>query len=166
MNLQHAHLLLNHIPVVGLGFAAAFLLWGVLRKSSDVIRAALLSFVVVAIISVPVFFTGNAAEEIVEEIPGVSHGMIERHEDAGLVALIGLEVLGVAALVALVASRRKPLVSRTAATVCLVLAMVVGGVVGWAANLGGQIRHPEIGSSHAVASTEDKHEDHGGSGRR
>lgn len=46
------------------------------------------------------------------DLPGVSKGIIERHEDVANVAFVGLAVLGVAALAFLIYGRRKAVLPR------------------------------------------------------
>src|SRR5512140_1965426 len=106
MSPAHIHLALNHLPVVGTLLGLLLLLFGVVRRSDEVQKAALAVFVVAALLAVPTYFTGESTEEIVEHLPGVSEALIERHEDAALVAFAALGVLGLAALGALALFRR------------------------------------------------------------
>ena len=55
--------------------------------------------------TVPAYLSGKAAEEVVEELPGVEEERIETHEDAGLLAAITSWALGVLALAGLLAVR-------------------------------------------------------------
>lgn len=155
MNPAHLHLVLNHFPVVGLVFALALLGWGALRKNPSLTKAGFVALVVVALLAVPAFLTGEPAEKIAEGLPGVSDPIIEQHEDAAKAALIVTLVAGVAALVGLWLARGKAVASWCASSVLLV-AVVAAGLVAWAANLGGKVRHTEIRGSAPVASV---HED-------
>lgn len=149
MNLTHVHLLLNHIPVIGVGFALLLLVASLLKKSDDLKRASLWLFILSALVALPTYFTGEPAEETVERLPGVSHAIIESHEEAALFALLAIEVLGVLALAALFLYRRSENLARLLVLASLVVALVAGGLMGWTANLGGQIRHTEIRSQTA-----------------
>ena len=82
MNATHFHLILNHIPVLGTAFGLGLLIFGLLRTSDEIKKAALGIFVIVAIATIPVYFTGEPAEEGVESLPGVSKAFMERHEEA------------------------------------------------------------------------------------
>jgi hypothetical protein len=88
MNWAHVHLLLNHVPVIGVAFGFFLLLLGVVRKSDELKRASLVVFVVVGALAVPTYLTGEPAEKIVRDLPGVSRALIEQHEDAAMFALI------------------------------------------------------------------------------
>jgi glucan phosphoethanolaminetransferase (alkaline phosphatase superfamily) len=90
-----------------------------------------------------VFFTGEGAEEAVEHAPGVSEGVIERHEEAARLALISIGVGGGFALAALL-SLKWLLVARVLKPLVLVLTITSGGLMAQTAHLGGQIRHTEI----------------------
>jgi hypothetical protein len=144
MDPVHLHLFLNHVPVVGGVGALVLLAWGLVRRSIDVTVIGLVALVVVALITVPVFLTGDDAEELVERLPGVSMEIAERHEDAALSAIIGIEATAAIALAALFVwrtTRRYPMFPTVAALVVGIAACVL---IVRAAALGGQIRHSEI----------------------
>lgn len=44
MSATHLHLVLNHVPILGIPFGIALLLMGVLRHSEELKRAALVTF--------------------------------------------------------------------------------------------------------------------------
>ena len=146
MDGAHLHLLVNHIPVLGafgllLLFTIAFA-----RHDSSLARLTLVLSVALAAASAGVFLTGEPAEEAVEHLAGAAEVAIEPHEDAALIATVGFGIFGAAALVALLVYRRRTL-PRWVAGGALVGTLVVAGLMGWAANLGGRIRHTEIGAS-------------------
>jgi hypothetical protein len=106
MNWAHVHLLLGHLPVIGTIFGVLLLLLALLRKSEELKRVSLGVFVFTALIVLPVYFTGEPAEEVVEHLPGVAEPLIERHENAALFALLIAGVTGIAALIWLIIFRR------------------------------------------------------------
>ncbi len=143
MDAVHVHLALNHVPVVGLGLSFLLLLAAVVMKSDDAKRLALGTFVLVALIALPAYFTGKAAEDAVEKLPGVSEDLIERHEDAATFALVGVEIVGVVTLGGLFLFSRAS-VPKWLVAVVLVLSLAESGLLAWTAYVGGQIRHSEI----------------------
>ncbi len=143
MNGAHLHLILNHFPIVGLIFSVILLAAALYRKSPELTRAAAVAFVAIAVVAIPVYLTGEPAEEIVEHMPGVAEDILERHETAGLVSLIALELLGAVALLGLVVSRGAQTLPRWLGPTLMALAVAVTAWVGWTANLGGQITHEE-----------------------
>lgn len=149
MSLTNLHLILNHLTIVGVPLAAVFLLHGLLKGNVSSRRFALMILFVMSVVVLPVYFTGEPAEESVEHLPGVVESMIETHEDAGKVAMIITVILGITSLVALWFQKdeRK---GRTAAVVVLVLAVVAIGSLTYTGSLGGKIRHTEIRNGAAV----------------
>jgi hypothetical protein len=147
MNPAHLHLLLNHIPVIGIPFGTGLLIWGFLRKSQEVKTTALLVFVAIALLTIPTYLTGKAAEDPVEDLPGVSENLIENHETAATIALIATSILGGLALVRLLMASRFAAVGGPMTILVFVLSLGVAGWLARTANLGGQIRHSEIRSS-------------------
>ncbi len=154
MDAAHLHLLLNHAPLFGLVFAALGLAWALIGKNDGVGRASLGLLVLAGLLVLPTYLTGEDAEEIVEEQVGVSEAAIHEHEDAALGAAIATGIVGVVALLVLVGFRRKT-VPRWATGLVLVLAIAAGGWIGYVANLGGKINHPEIRGGTAVQAVGD-----------
>ena len=145
MNSAHLHLLLNHVPVLGAFGVLALLAIAFVRRDSPLARLALGFAAMLAAASVAVFLTGEPAEEIVERLPGIAETAIEPHEEAALIATIAFGVFGAAALVTLIGFRRREL-PRWVTGTALSGMLVVSGLMGYTANLGGMIRHTEIGS--------------------
>ena len=143
MSGAHIHLLLNHIPVIGILVGFVVFALGVWRRNDSWTRLALGLFAAVALVAVATMLTGESAEEAVENLPGVSESLIEPHEEAAKLAAIGAYVLGAISLAALVWVRRRPL-PRVLTVTVLPVALLVTGLMAYTANLGGQIRHPEI----------------------
>ena len=144
MNAAHLHLILNHVPVLGTLIAVLLLVTALVEKSDDLRRAALALFVGVALLAVPVYMSGEPAEELVERLPGVTDQQLERHEDAALQALIAMGVVGCLSIGALAVTRRSPRGARSLTLATLVLGIVTSGLMARAALLGGQVRHTEI----------------------
>jgi hypothetical protein len=151
MNLAHAHLLLTHLPVVGAVFAVPLLATALLTRCTAVRRVALGAVVVVALLGLPTYFTGEGAEDVVEGLPAVSETLVERHEDAAARALVALEAAGAVALLGLALTLRARQVPAWILLATLLVAVVAAGLLGWTANLGGQIRHPEIRADAAAS---------------
>lgn len=143
MDAAHVHLLLNHVPVLGTIFALALVGYGTVRGSDDVVKASLWTLGAVGVASVAVYLTGEPAEELVGGLPGVSEAILERHEEAALWATVGGGAVGALAFLGLFLYRGAS-VPRRFAGGALVAALALTGVMGWTANLGGQVRHTEI----------------------
>ncbi len=144
MNLAHLHLVLNHVPVIGMVLALSLMFAAAVRRSDELKRVSLALLVAFALVAIPVFLTGEPAEDVVERLPGVSKAAISQHEGAADLAFLAMEVAGALALVGLLFYRRTPSLPRWFFTAAVVLAIVVAGLMARAANLGGQIRHSEV----------------------
>lgn len=144
MSAAHLHLALNHIPLLGILFGAALLAYGLWRRQDEVQTASLGLLAVAGLSTLAVYLTGEPAEDIVEGLAGVSHEAIDAHEAIGLYALIAGLVTGGSALVALVVRSLRPRLVRWTVLLTLGLALVSTGLIGYTANLGGRISHPEL----------------------
>jgi hypothetical protein len=146
MSLVHFHLLLNHIPVVGILFVVIAFTTALVFRETVSIRFALVFTVALAIVTGAVYLTGEPAEEAVENLVGVSESAIEAHEDAAKIATVAMSIVGALSLGALVGFRRR-LLPRWVGVAGLGGALLVSVLLGWTANIGGQIRHSEIRSA-------------------
>ncbi|MGZ3711139.1 MAG: hypothetical protein ACXVBE_05250, partial [Bdellovibrionota bacterium] len=88
MNYAHIHLVLNHLPVVGIPLTLCFLANGFVRGNQGAQKFALLTLVAIAALTVVTYLTGEPAEKFVEHMPGVSEPFIDAHEDAAEVSLV------------------------------------------------------------------------------
>ncbi len=159
MNQAQIHLALNHAPLFLALIGGIILLVGMIRKNQSVITISLYLLVGAAIAVLPVYFTGEGTEELIENLPGVQEGMIEEHEDAAALTLIILIITGVAALASLLFSKKKRL-AVPFLWISLILSLASFGSMIRTAHLGGLIRHAEIGSGiQAEAEKEDKDDD-------
>jgi beta-lactamase regulating signal transducer with metallopeptidase domain len=143
MSSVHLHLLLNHVPVIGILIVLLVLLVALARRNDAIGKLGLVMLVGVALITVAVFFTGEPAEEAVEDLAGVSDSLIHSHEEAAEAAFIVTGIAGVLAL-GLLFWYRRALLSRWAIGASLALTVAASGLMAWTATLGGQIRHSEI----------------------
>lgn len=143
MSAPHVHLILNHFPVVGVVAAAGLLTLAVLMRRDVLTRAGLWALAVSAAVAVPVYLSGQSAEEVVEEME-IAESVIEAHEEAALITLVALLVLGAVAASTLWLYRRRGRIPRKAAIALWVLSLGGAVLAARTANLGGEIRHTEI----------------------
>ena len=154
MNLAHLHLLLNHSPIVGTFIVLGLFIVSLIGHSDELKQVSLALFSLIALLAIPAYMTGFAAQEAIKESPGVSTDLIQAHQGAALVAFILMEITGGVALLGLWQFSRTvkdpvkdALSSRPTPwqlSAVLVLAMATAGVMAVAGNTGGDIRHPEI----------------------
>ena len=144
MNQTHLHLLITHLPIVGSFLGALVLAYGLRTNSIHTQIAAYFVLVISSIGAVIAYVTGEAAEETVENITGISHDLVEEHEEFAIIGLIALIVLGLVSIIALVFTVRKSSSIRALAWLTLLVSIVSFGLIAWTGYLGGQIRHDEI----------------------
>ena len=146
MNLAHVHLLLNHVPTIGFGFGIGLLVASIVRDSADLRRASYVVFFAVALVAIPTYLSGNAADFVLRTERELRQDVVTAHQNAAMLALIPMEIVGLVSWLALWQSRRwhPPAV--------LALSIVTFVLMARAANIGGQIRHPEIVAAGAAAS--------------
>jgi hypothetical protein len=144
VTLAHLHLILNHVPTVGAVIALGLLLLAFIRRSEQLKHAGLEVLFLIALLTLPVYVSGVAAHRELRDLPEISEAAVMEHQDAALFGFAVMEFAGFVAWVALWQTRRRGHATRglvAATTVLLVLALAI---MGRAANLGGEIRHPEI----------------------
>ena len=144
MNLAHVHLLVNHFPIIGSLIGFCLLLGALLGRSQDLRRASLVVFLTMALLAIPTYLSGNAAQSAIKDLPGVSAALMEAHQDAALLAYAFLEITGAVAWFGLWQIRRTSRIGRGSLLALLLLSFLTVGLMANAGNLGGLIRHPEI----------------------
>jgi uncharacterized membrane protein len=143
MNASQIHLALNHVPLFFSITGCLILLYGFIRKADSLKFLSLYFMIAAALFTIPVYLTGEGTEEMVEELPGISERLIERHEEMARIGLIVIIIAGIAASIALL-TRKKPALLKSALVLCAFLSFISFGVMAQTAHLGGQIRHSEL----------------------
>lgn len=146
MTPAHLHLLLNHVPTIGFSLGLGLFVASLLAKSEDLKRASLVVFFLIALVAIPAYLTGNAANFVLQDEPAVSQDVVAAHQDAAMLALVPMEITGLLAWFALWRFRRWYLLA------LLVLSVLTIGLMARAATLGGEVRHPEILAEGTAAS--------------
>ena len=140
----YIHLLLNHLPVVGVLAGIPILLIGLLRNKSILTETALWIFLMSSVITVPVYFSGDNSEHEVEEYALVSEHELEEHEDWGKRSLWLGGALGILSLLGLFQIKRKPGHSNKLIWSIFVFSLLTMVSHGITSMEGGKIRRPEL----------------------
>jgi len=154
MNDAHLHLLLNHLPILGVLFGLLILTSGFFLKNKAVKQTALGMFVLSAILAIPAYLTGEPAEALVENLPGVTENLIESHEDLANIFLWVVGALGFFSLFTFYNDYKSNKIAPTLYALTFVAAigsMIFAQRVGAS---GGEIRHTEIRSGATANSAE------------
>jgi hypothetical protein len=91
MDPTHVHLLLNHFPTIGPVIGLVLYISSLIARNAELKRAILVIFVGIALVTIPTYISGNAAQEalcaggakaLACADPGVSKSLIQTHEGA------------------------------------------------------------------------------------
>jgi hypothetical protein len=155
MNFDHLHLLLNHVPIIGFAIGLVLFVASFAGRNTDLRRSALIIFAVVALVTIPTFVSGVAADRAIANEAGISEALVKRHEGAAMLGLWFVIAAGGAAITALWRIRRTPTGPPRADIVAvLLLSAIATGLMARTGNTGGDIRHPEPGTAQGAAVVE------------
>jgi uncharacterized membrane protein len=147
MNPAHLHLLITHLPIYGAFLGAVVLCFGILTRSSTTCNAAYVVLLIAAIGGVVAYFTGEPAEETIENISVISKDLIEEHEESAVATIILAGIMGVSSIAGLYIASKSlkfikslPILVLIASIACFIAAARTG-------YLGGRIRHSEVDNS-------------------
>ena len=155
MNGAHWHLVVNHLPIIFPIVGVIVMVTGFISKSEAVKRTAFMIFILGALAAFAAMATGEGAEEVVENISGVTENYIESHEETAETFALLSYVLGVFSLLGLWASFKKKSFSKIIALVTLVFAILVLFFAKQTGTTGGEIRHTEIRNNNSLPAAED-----------
>jgi uncharacterized membrane protein len=144
LNAEHLHLLLNHFPTVGYAIGLGLFVVALFVKSKELKQASLVIFILIALISLPAYLSGNAANFALKEQVQLSESMVQAHQDAALLGLIFMELTGLLAWLELWRVRYVAQPMKWNLAALTVLSLATFGLMARAANIGGELRHPEI----------------------
>lgn len=150
MNAAHIHLMFNHVPVLATYFSLVILLWGLVKKNDSYITVALVGFIVAGIFSIIAVQSGQGAEELVEDLAGVSEHIIHEHEEAAEGAQWISIILGLLAIGGLFMKKMSDTVKKYLLGAIVIFSFVSAGYMAYTAYEGGQIRHTEIRGQNAA----------------
>lgn len=147
MEAVHLHIVLTHFPIVGTLIGFVILAYGQFAKNDDIKKVALVTFIVMALLTIPVFMSGEEAEETVENLSGVSEQLIENHEELAEKVIWLMGLLGVFSIINLFMIIKKVAIAKTLSLITIILSAITFGLLAKTGNTGGEIRHSEIRSS-------------------
>ena len=160
MNDAHIHLLINHIPIIGLIIGVLILLFGIIFKSSLTKKIALAVVLCCVFLAIPSFSTGEEAEEVIEHMSSMTketHHLIHEHEEKAELFMPFAWILIVLSLVTLFFEWKKKKFASYLSILTLVVGLIAIYIVREVGTTGGEITHPEIRKG--FVPTEEEHED-------
>lgn len=144
MNDVHIHLVVTHLPIVGVLIGFLVLLTGYIKKSPQVKTTALGIFIFSALAAIAAFYTGEAAEDIAENLPGVSETLIHTHEEQAELFYTMMLILGGVSLVTMLIHHKKYTFVKYGFIVVLLLSLSSIIISKYVGTSGGEITHVEI----------------------
>jgi uncharacterized membrane protein len=141
---SHWHILVSVFPLIGLVFVLGLYATAFITSNEAMKRACLALFVILGILSVPTYLSGDHSMELLSKDPKISQDLMSSHFGWGVAALAVLVITGVTAVIELWRSRRREHLSNDALHLVLGLAvvslalMVIAGEGGW------EINHHEL----------------------
>jgi len=144
-SMEHIHVLINHLPVIGLAMAILALVLALMHHSRKTEMVALILVFVAAASAWPVVFTGQQAYKTVRAMTDDGGtDWLDAHMERAEKAAPAFYALALLAAAALVVRHKWPRATRPLALATLALAVLCLGASGWIADAGGKIRHPEF----------------------
>lgn len=142
-NSAYLHILINHVPVIGTGIVLFVLIYGVIRRSDEIKKLALVLMLLTSLVTIVVFNSGEKSGQVVEGIAGVNEDFIAPHAEFADYSYKAAIAVGIISLVLLIAYRKKHLPVYIV-IIFFLLAAGVNGMMAWTSHLGGKINHLEI----------------------
>lgn len=153
MNDAHLHMVVNHFPIIGTIFGIGILVTGLLLKNNSVKNTAYVVFVIAAIFGILSMSTGEGAEEIVEDYPGIGKSIIHEHEELAEKLALVLDVMGGLSLLAIFLSFKKSSKEKFVSFLILSIGIVSLFLIQKVGTSGGEIRHTEIRADSTISSS-------------
>ncbi len=144
-NPAYRHLLINHLPIIGLAAGALALFVALFLRHRAAHIPALVVILLMAASAIPVHKTGEQAYKSVRHIADdAGADWLDLHSDRADQGMPAFYLLAGLTLVALVVPLKWPRSSLPLSILVLLGAVACLGVGGWIAQAGGPIMHPEL----------------------
>ncbi|MFV8352985.1 hypothetical protein [Flavobacterium sp. XS2P14] len=144
MNDAHVHLFVNHFPICGTILGLGILIASLVLKNKSVQNTAYVLFVIAAIFGFFSMFTGEGAEEMVEDFPGIGKAIIHEHEELAEKLVIVLYLLGAISVLGIILNIKNHAKAKFISVVAVIIAIPAVYVSILVGTSGGEIRHTEI----------------------
>ena len=143
-NSAHLHLILNHFPIIGTVMVVLVLGYAVFINNDKIKKLGMFMLVLIGLITIPVFLTGEKAAGIVKGNDGVLEENIDPHEEFAKISMIAMEITAGISLISLFLFRKEKAVPVWFGVVLLLLIIGVNLMMVYTGHLGGKISHDAI----------------------
>jgi uncharacterized membrane protein len=144
MNDAHLHMVVNHFPIIGTILAIGILTAGLLNKNQSIINTAYVLFIIGAVFGILSMNTGEGAEELVEDMPGIGWKIIHDHEELAEKMALLLDILGILSVIGFYYQYKRNPKQKLVSYLILILGIASLFVIQKVGTSGGEIRHSEI----------------------
>jgi DNA-binding beta-propeller fold protein YncE len=144
MNIIELHLIMNHIPIIGMAFVSVELLIGLVLKNMFLQKVALYFLIAFAVIGVAAYFSGLGSEDLVKNLPGVSKAYLQLHEKVARISSFTVWFIGGLTFLGLVFLRGRDELFKYFVRGIFTMSLLSTGLFVLTGYLGGQITHAEI----------------------
>jgi uncharacterized membrane protein len=152
MNSVQIHLGLNHFPIVLSLTGMVMLIIAMMKNNNALTKTAFWLLIISGICCLPVYFSGEGAEEAVEHLAGVTESAIEAHEDLAKASLTACIINSILAMAGLFFYTRS---ARLFKILVLLTSIISCGTILQTAHKGGLIRHQELDGNSAAGTVID-----------
>lgn len=153
MNAAHFHLLFNHLPIISTILGILILSLGYILSSAIIKRTALFIFILGSLFTFPAFNTGEGAEEVIENMEGISEDFIKIHEELAETFAVFAYLLGAFSTLGIWISWKQKTYSDAFNYLIIAFSIVTLYFGAKAGTSGGEIRHTEIRTKNSYDST-------------
>ena len=144
MSGAYLHLLLNHFPVMGMFFSVAFLIVAMFTRNQHTYKAALYLILFTALMTIPVYLSGDPAEAVIDHLPTFSEKLLSAHEKFAEKAAWLIWVNGALAVIGLCFALTQKKLPAWLSPLLLLLSLASLAAAAWTNKLGGKISHVEL----------------------
>ncbi|HEY6286334.1 MAG TPA: hypothetical protein VIX20_11770, partial [Ktedonobacteraceae bacterium] len=144
------HLILNHIPILGVAFVSLYLLIATIFKNTFMQKVSLWILLGVALVTIVVYLSGLRAETPVESLPNASKALLQLHEKVARISSVTIWAIAGITFLGLIFLRGKEQLFQYFVRGILAMTLLSTGLFILTGYLGGQITHSEIRSTLAV----------------
>jgi len=143
-NWAHLHVMFNHLPIIGLPLVTLLLAIGMARRSRELVAVAAALTVLLGGASLAVKYSGEEAEEVVEDLSWADRQAIHDHEEAGEKATLAALATAVVAVVVGARAIGQAVLGLGGPALLLLMLLGTSGLMAWTGLEGGEVRHDEF----------------------
>jgi len=159
MNDAHLHLVVNHFPIIGLIFATGILAFGLFSKSKTMKNTAYVLLIITTIFGFLSMYTGEGAEEMVEDMPNIGKKIIHEHEELAEKFVLFLYAAGLLSIIGLYLNFKNHSKSNIISYITTIVALIGLFFAQQVGTSGGEVRHTEIRSENAIINLDSSKDD-------